>query len=65
MRYRPNGTGGQVYASGLRNAVGLAWQPGTDRLWSDDNGQEFLGDNIPPDEVDLIQQGGNYGWPYC
>jgi glucose/arabinose dehydrogenase len=65
MRYRSNGTGGQVFASGLRNAVGLAWQPGTGRLWSDDNGQDFLGDNAPPDEINLIQQGGNYGWPYC
>ena len=65
MRYRLDGSGGQIYASGLRNAVGLAWQPGTTRLWSDDNGQDLLGDNIPPDEIDLIKQGGNYGWPYC
>jgi glucose/arabinose dehydrogenase len=65
MKYRPDGSGGQVYASGLRNAVGLAFQPGTGRLWSDDNGQDLLGDNIPPDEIDLIKQGGNYGWPYC
>jgi glucose/arabinose dehydrogenase len=65
MRYRSNGTGGQVYARGLRNAVGLAWQPRTGRLWAVDNGQDFLGDNAPPDELDLIQQEGNYGWPYC
>lgn len=65
MRYAADGSGGQVYASGLRNAVGLAIQPGTGRLWSVDNGQDVLGDNIPPDEVDLIRRGGNYGWPYC
>lgn len=65
MRYRPDGTGGRVYARGLRNAVGLAWQPGTGRLWAADNGRDLLGENIPPDEIDLIQQGGNYGWPYC
>jgi glucose/arabinose dehydrogenase len=65
MHYRSDGSGGQVYASGLRNAVGLAWQPGTSRLWAVDNGQDFLGDNKPPDELDLIRQGGNYGWPYC
>lgn len=65
MRYRPDGSGGQVYARGLRNAVGLAWQPGTGRLWAADNGRDLLGENIPPDEIDLIQQGGNYGWPYC
>jgi glucose/arabinose dehydrogenase len=65
MKYRADGTGGQVYASGLRNAVGLAFQPGTGRLWAVDNGEDSLGDNIPPDEIDLIKRGGNYGWPYC
>ena len=65
MRYRADGSGGQVYARGLRNAVGLAWQPGARRLWATDNGEDRLGDNIPPDEVDIIRQGGNYGWPYC
>lgn len=65
MRYRADGTAGQVYARGLRNAVGLAWQPGTGRLWATDNGQDSLGDNLPPDEIDVIRQGGNYGWPYC
>jgi glucose/arabinose dehydrogenase len=65
MHYAANGTGGTVYASGLRNAVGLAVQPGSGRLWSDDNGQDLLGDNIPPDEVNLIKKGANYGWPYC
>ncbi len=65
MRYQLDGSGGLIYAHGLRNAVGLAWQPGTGRLWSVDNGQDLLGDNIPPDEIDLISRGGNYGWPYC
>ncbi|HWE60251.1 MAG TPA: PQQ-dependent sugar dehydrogenase [Chloroflexota bacterium] len=65
MHYRSDGTGGQVYARGLRNAVGLAVQPGTGRLWAVDNGEDSLGDNAPPDELDLIKQGGNYGWPYC
>ena len=65
MHYRTDGTGGAVYASGLRNAVGLAWQPGTSRLWAVDNGEDTLGDNTPPDEVDTIKQGANYGWPYC
>ena len=65
MHYNANGTGGQTYASGLRNAVGLAIQPGTGRLWAVDNGQDLLGDDMPPDEIDLITRGGNYGWPYC
>ena len=65
MRYRAEGSGGEVYARGLRNSVGLAFQPGSGRLWAVDNGQDLLGDNIPPDELDLIRQGGDYGWPYC
>lgn len=65
MRFAANGSGGQVYARGLRNAVGLAWQPGTGRLWATDNGEDSLGDNLPPDEIDIIRQGGDYGWPYC
>lgn len=55
MRYRADGTGGQVYARGLRNAVGLAWQPGAGRLWAADNGRDLLGENVPPDEIDLIR----------
>jgi glucose/arabinose dehydrogenase len=65
MRYRLDGTNGAIYARGLRNAVGFAWQPGTGRLWAVDNGRDLLGENVPPDELDLIRQGGNYGWPYC
>ena len=65
MRYRADGSGGIGYAHGLRNAVGLAWQPGSGLLWAADNGRDMLGENIPPDEVDLIRQGGNYGWPSC
>jgi glucose/arabinose dehydrogenase len=65
MHYKADGSGGAVYAGGLRNAVGIAVQPKTGALWSDDNGQDVLGDNIPPDEIDLIRQGKNYGWPYC
>jgi glucose/arabinose dehydrogenase len=65
MQYRPDGSGGQIYAHGLRNAVGLAWQPGTGLLWATVNGRDLLGDTAPPDTLDLIRRGGNYGWPYC
>ena len=65
MRYRADGSGSEVYARGLRNSVGMSFQPGSGRLWAVDNGQDLLGDNIPPDELDLIRQGGDYGWPYC
>lgn len=62
-QYNLDGTGGRVYASGLRNSVGLAWV-GND-LWSVDNGRDLLGDNLPPEEVNLLRDGKNYGWPYC
>ncbi len=54
-----------VYASGLRNSVGLAFAPGSDVLWGSDNGRDMLGDNVPPDEINRIAQGQDYGWPYC
>ncbi len=65
MRYRVDGRGGRRYATGLRNAVGLAWQPGTGLLWATVNGRDNLGDNIPPDLLTIVHQGDNFGWPYC
>jgi glucose/arabinose dehydrogenase len=65
MRFTPDGSGGEIYASGLRNSVGLAWHPLTKELWATDNGRDWLGDNLPPDEVNIIKEGGHYGWPYC
>jgi len=65
MRYNPDGTGEEIYASGLRNSVGLTWHPKTGELWATDNGRDWLGDNLPPDEVNIVKEGKNYGWPYC
>lgn len=62
-QYNIDGTGGRLFAAGLRNSVGLAWR-GTD-LWSVDNGRDLLGDNLPPEEVNVLQDGKHYGWPYC
>ena len=64
--YNEDGSGQRIFASGLRNAVGLAVNPKTDTLWATDNGRDWLGDNLPPEEVnDLGKNGGNFGWPYC
>ena len=63
MRYNLDGSGGEIYASGLRNTVGFAFNDGT--LWGLDMGRDQIGDDIPPDEVNIITQGSNYGWPYC
>jgi glucose/arabinose dehydrogenase len=65
MRYNPDGSDGQVYAEGLRNAVGITFRLGTDQLWATNNGRDFLGDDLPPETVYLVQDGKDYGWPYC
>jgi glucose/arabinose dehydrogenase len=65
MRYNPDGNAGRVYADGLRNAVGITIRPGTDQLWSTNNGRDFLGDDLPPETVYLVEEGKHYGWPYC
>jgi glucose/arabinose dehydrogenase len=65
-RYRADGSGEERFATGLRNAVGLAWHPGTHELWATHNGRDWLGDDLPPEEiVNIVIQGGDYGWPYC
>jgi glucose/arabinose dehydrogenase len=65
MRYNPDGSGGQVFASGLRNAVGITFRPGTNELWATNNGRDYLGDDLPPETVNLVRQGDNFGWPVC
>lgn len=63
--YNPDGSAGRVYAEGLRNAVGFIFHPQTGQMWATDNGRDYLGDDLPPDEINLIQGGKHYGWPYC
>src|SRR5437660_3521927 len=66
MEVNDDGGGQRIIASGLRNAVGLAVNPKTGTIWATDNGRDWLGDNLPPEEVnDLGKNGGNFGWPYC
>jgi glucose/arabinose dehydrogenase len=55
----------RIFASGLRNAVGLAWEPATGVLWTVVNERDGLGDETPPDYLTSVQEGGFYGWPYC
>ncbi|PYS04561.1 MAG: L-sorbosone dehydrogenase [Acidobacteria bacterium] len=62
--YNPDGTGHRVFASGLRNPVGLALQPGTDVLWTAVNERDTLGDDLVPDYTTSVKDGGFYGWPY-
>ncbi|WP_428483631.1 PQQ-dependent sugar dehydrogenase [Rhodopila sp.] len=55
----------RIFASGLRNAVGLAWEPETRALWTVVNERDGLGDETPPDYLTSVREGGFYGWPYC
>ncbi len=55
----------RIFASGLRNAVGLAWEPTTGTLWTAVNERDGLGDETPPDYLTSVRDGGFYGWPYC
>jgi glucose/arabinose dehydrogenase len=65
VRFRPDGSDGTLFARGLRNAVGLAFHPDTGELWVTDNGRDLLGDDQPADELNVLEPGGNYGWPFC
>jgi len=55
----------RIFASGLRNPVGLAWEPTTGVLWTVVNERDGLGDETPPDYLTSVREGGFYGWPYC
>ena len=59
-----DGTGEKIYASGLRNPVGMDWNPITGELWTAVNERDKLGDNLVPDYITSVKKGGFYGWPY-
>lgn len=55
----------RIFASGLRNPVGMAWEPTTGELWTVVNERDGLGDEVPPDYLTSVKEHGFYGWPYC
>ncbi len=65
LQFAPDGSGYARFAYGLRNAVGLAIQPGTGWLWATVNERDNQGNEIPPDLVTIVRQGQNFGWPGC
>lgn len=66
VRVKPDGTGYEVYARGIRNSVGLAFHPDTRALWFTDNGRDVLGDESPNDELNVATRPGlHFGYPYC
>lgn len=62
--YDPEGKDHRIYASGLRNPIGLAWNPKTGELWTAVNERDGLGDDLVPDYATSVKEGGFYGWPY-
>ena len=64
LEFNPDGTGRRVYASGIRNAVGLAIHPRTGQIWASVNERDGLGDNLVPDYITHVEEGGFYGWPW-
>jgi len=63
--WNADGSGGRLYAKGLRNAVGMAINPWNQQIWVTDMGRDYLGDNTPPDTIYTLVDGGKYGWPTC
>src|SRR4051812_3817994 len=63
--YNPDGSGQRIYAGGLRNAVGIGFEPKSGQLFATINERDGLGDNLPPDYFTSVQDGGFYGWPYA
>lgn len=55
----------EIFATGLRNAVFIAFHPTTKAIWATEMGRDLLGDNLPPDEINIIRKETNYGWPIC
>ncbi|MEM7244786.1 MAG: sorbosone dehydrogenase family protein [Acidobacteriota bacterium] len=66
LRMKPDGSDLQVFARGVRNTVGFDWHPTTGELWFTDNGRDWLGDHLPPDELNHAPEAGlHFGYPWC
>jgi glucose/arabinose dehydrogenase len=63
-RFKPDGSSYETFASGLRNSEGFDWRPADGALYATDNGRDLLGDDVPPCELNKIERGKFYGWPY-
>ncbi len=64
LRASPDGKSRTIFASGLRNTIGFDWHPETGALWGFDHGIDYLGDDVQPEELNLIERGKQYGWPH-
>ncbi|QJT07835.1 sorbosone dehydrogenase family protein [Oceanidesulfovibrio marinus] len=64
LRAELDGSDRAIFTEGLRNTIGFDWHPDTQKLWGMDHGSDGRGDNIPPEELNLLAQGNHYGWPW-
>src|SRR6266480_1339273 len=64
FEFNPDGSNRKVYAWGIRNAVGIAFRPGSDELWMSTNERDEIGEDLPPDYISSVRAGGFYGWPW-
>ena len=64
-QFNLDGSGGEIFAEGLRNSVGIEFSPYSGELWGVNNGRDMLGDHHPEEELNIIRRGKHYGWPYC
>src|SRR5881398_302483 len=64
FEFNPDGSGQKVYAWGIRNAVGIAFRPGTNELWMSTNERDEIGEDLPPDYISSVRPGGFYGGPW-
>ncbi|MDP8922741.1 MAG: sorbosone dehydrogenase family protein [Chloroflexota bacterium] len=65
LQMAPDGSGARIYARGLRNAVGFVFHPATGELWATNNGRDMLGDDEPPETINVVHDGDDFGWPRC
>jgi glucose/arabinose dehydrogenase len=63
-QFNPDGSGDRIFASGLRNPNGLAWNPESGQLWTAVNERDEIGSDLVPDYITSVREGGFYGWPY-
>jgi glucose/arabinose dehydrogenase len=65
LRATPDGRDRYIFARGLRNTLGFAWHPSTGEMWGMDHGTDLIGDDIPPEELNRLEEGKHYGWPHA
>lgn len=65
LQVNADGSGLKKFSGGLRNSVFMAVHPATGQIWATEMGRDYLGDNLPPDEINILEDGKNYGWPIC